>query len=229
MSAGPERVPATFWLLEAPDSLAQQSRREPDGTGLGTFSADGNPQVFKQPLAAYEDQCFASEARDVTSRTFVAHVRYALTGAIAPENTHPFEQADRLFAHNGVIGDLPRLEAELGDALALVHGATDSERFVLRRGAGGTNGNRHLEHASASGRIRARCGRLAHLRAVVIATEPMDEDPGWQALGAGELLHVGVELDVSITRPLHDAPAHPLSLAQLSPRAAASQAPSRQA
>ena len=37
MSAGTEPVKATFWLLEAPDSLAQQSRREPDGTGVGYF------------------------------------------------------------------------------------------------------------------------------------------------------------------------------------------------
>jgi len=52
MSAGLEPVAATFWLLETPDSLAQQSRREPDGTELGTFAADGNPVRRKQPLAA---------------------------------------------------------------------------------------------------------------------------------------------------------------------------------
>lgn len=40
MSAGPEPVRATFWLLQAPDSLQQQSRREPDGAGIGTFDAD---------------------------------------------------------------------------------------------------------------------------------------------------------------------------------------------
>lgn len=61
---------ATFWLLEAPDSLAQQSRREPDGTGLGTFSADGAPLVEKQPLAAYADEQFAQEARERQSTTF---------------------------------------------------------------------------------------------------------------------------------------------------------------
>ena len=32
-------------------------------------------------------------------------------------------------AHNGAIGDLPTLEAELGDALGEVHGDTDSERM----------------------------------------------------------------------------------------------------
>jgi glutamine amidotransferase len=128
MSGGREPVSATFWLLEAPDSLAQQSRREPDGTGLGWFEG-GRPVVAKQPLAAYEDQAFAREAREVTSRTFIAHVRYASTGAVSPENTHPFEQRDRLFAHNGVIEDLDRLEAELGDARSLVQGETDSERF----------------------------------------------------------------------------------------------------
>src|SRR5690242_6561234 len=129
MSGGAHRVRATFWLLEAPDSLAEQSRREPDGTGVGCFDEQGKPLVFKQPLAAYEDQEFAQEARKLCSRTFVAHIRYASTGAIAPQNTHPFEQRDRLFAHNGVIEDLPVLERELGDQMSLVRGDTDSERY----------------------------------------------------------------------------------------------------
>ncbi len=129
MSGGPEPVRATFWLLEAPDSLAQQSRREPDGTGLGTYDRDGHPEISKQPLAAYEDHAFAREAKEVSSRTFVAHVRYASTGSLIPRNTHPFEQAGRLFAHNGVIEHLPALEAELGAAMATVGGDTDSERF----------------------------------------------------------------------------------------------------
>jgi predicted glutamine amidotransferase len=129
MSGGPERVRATFWLLEAPDSLARQSRREPDGTGLGAFDEHDHPIVFKQPIAAYEDQRFAQEAREIESRTFVAHVRYASNGGLTPENTHPFEQAGRIFAHNGVIGDVPALERELGDVMRMVRGETDSERF----------------------------------------------------------------------------------------------------
>ena len=129
MNGGRERVKATFWLLEAPDSLARQSRHNPDGTGLGFFDEQGHPVVEKQALAAYEDEQFAQEAREVSSSTFVAHVRYASGSAVAPQNTHPFEQAGRLFAHNGVIGDLPRLEQELGEERALVRGETDSERF----------------------------------------------------------------------------------------------------
>ena len=129
MSGGPEPVRATFWLLQAPDSLQQQSRREPDGAGIGTFDLTGRPVVDKQPLAAYDDQAFAQEAKDLESRTFAAHVRYASNGDLTPPNTHPFEQDGRLFAHNGVIGDLGRLEDELGDARELVTGETDSERW----------------------------------------------------------------------------------------------------
>ena len=128
MSGGRARVHATFWLLEAPDSLSEQSRREPDGTGLGHYERD-RPIVTKRAVAAYEDQEFAREAKRVESRTFVAHVRYASTGGLSERNTHPFEQDGRLFAHNGVIEGLDRLEAELGAAMSLVKGETDSERL----------------------------------------------------------------------------------------------------
>jgi predicted glutamine amidotransferase len=280
MSGGRELVRAAFWLLEAPDSLSEQSRREPDGTGLGSYDAGGNPVVSKQPLAAYEDEKFARTAREVSSRTFIAHVRYASTGAVSPENTHPFEQRDRLFAHNGVLEDLDRLERELGDAMSLVHGDTDSERlfalitreadrdgdvgaaiaraaawvaenlpvfalnvvlitatdlwalrypdvhelFVLERSAGGPTGRRHMDHASRRGSVRVRSGDLATRPAVVVATEPMDEDPGWRALAPGELLHVDPDLRVTITRPLDRPPRHQLTLADLTGRAASSQA-----
>jgi predicted glutamine amidotransferase len=136
MSAAPHRDRATFWLLDAEDGLTVQSRREPDGTGLGAFSARGVPIVSKQPIAAFEDAVFAREARALVSSTFIAHIRFASTGAVERKNTHPFEQRGRLLAHNGVIGGLDRLEAELGDDRALVAGDTDSERFfalVTRR------------------------------------------------------------------------------------------------
>lgn len=129
MSAGRRRVQATFWLLQAPDSLVAQSRRNPDGTGLGHYDEQGRPVVAKAPIAAFQDSDFAGQARAVRSRTFVAHVRFASTGGLTMANTHPFEQDGRLFAHNGVVGDMPRLERELGEAMSLVHGDTDSERM----------------------------------------------------------------------------------------------------
>jgi glutamine amidotransferase len=72
--------------------------------------------------------------------------------------------------------------------------------------------------------VRVRSGELATRSAVIVASEPMDEDPGWRALESGELLHVDGELRVTITRVLEESPAHQLTLAELDPRAAASQA-----
>jgi predicted glutamine amidotransferase len=280
LAAGRKRVTATFWLLEAPDSLARQSFHEPDGTGLGWFGEDGGPRVDKKPIAAYEDAAFARDAREVNSATFVAHVRFASTGGLRPENTHPFEQEGRLFAHNGVLEGLDVLDAQLGDDRRRVEGETDSERlfalvtketdarggdvgeglaaavrwvaaelpvfalnvilvdnsdlwalrypathdlFVLEREAGGPHGGRHLDHASRSGRVRVRSGDLGSMPAVVVATEQMDENPGWRNLEPGELLHVGADLRVRSQIIVDATPAHPLTLADLDPLAAASQ------
>ncbi len=131
LHAGRRPVTATFWLLDAPDSLAAQSHRNPDGAGIGVFDGPGPPTVDKQPLAAWNDREFAKAARTLHGTTFVAHVRYASTGALTKLNTHPFEQQGRLFAHNGVLEGLPALDARLRAFVAehLVQGDTDSERL----------------------------------------------------------------------------------------------------
>jgi predicted glutamine amidotransferase len=280
MNAGAEPMQASFWLLDAPDSLARQSHANPDGTGLGVFE-HGRPVVYKQPISAYADAAFAREARTRSSRTFVAHVRFASTGALSMTNTHPFEQDGRLFAHNGVLGGLERLQEHLGEDLALVGGDTDSERLfalitreiaarngdvrggilaacewvahelplyalnfvlitaeelfalrypdthelhVLERNPGGPRGQAPLLHHSSLG-TRVHSAQAADRQIVVVASEPMDDDPGWRALDAGELIRVSPTLCVHSEILLSSAPAHPLTLADLDEHARASQQP----
>ncbi len=131
LHAGRNVVMARFWLLEAADSLSHQSRRNPDGAGIGAFDAAGKPVLTKRPIAAWEDAQFAAEAMNLTATTFLAHVRYATTGNLDIHNTHPFLQDGRLFAHNGVVQGIDTLDARItelgvGD---LVAGQTDSERI----------------------------------------------------------------------------------------------------
>jgi predicted glutamine amidotransferase len=131
LHAGADPVTATFWLIDAPDSLAAQSHRNPDGAGIAAFGVGGRVTLTKQPIAAWQDTEFVSAARELRGTTFVAHVRYASTGAHTMANTHPFRQDNRVFAHNGVVQGLPDLDrrlAELG-AAGLVRGETDSERI----------------------------------------------------------------------------------------------------
>ena len=273
---------ATFWLIDAPDSLAVQSRRNPDGAGIGVFDAGGRATVDKQPIAAWDDMEFATAARDLTGTTFVAHVRHASTGGHTVANTHPFEQQGRLFAHNGVVQGLDRLDTRLADlgVSDLVHGDTDSERvfalitaeaanhdgdvqkgvtaaigwlsghlpvysinfvlitatdlwalrypatnelWILERPAGGTNTTGGLD--ARTDRIHARSAQLAHHPSVILASEPMDADPNWRLLDCGELVHVGPDLRVQTSIPFPDQPSHPLTLAELTPTAAAAQQP----
>jgi predicted glutamine amidotransferase len=129
LTSGNARVRATFWLLDAPDSLEAQSHRNVDGSGIGFFDAGGAPVVDKQPEPAFSDEEFIHEAKQAESSAFVAHVRWATAGGRSVQNTHPFVMHGRIMAHNGGFGELPRLEEQLGSYASLVLGDTDSERY----------------------------------------------------------------------------------------------------
>jgi predicted glutamine amidotransferase len=129
LTAGSARIRATFWLLDAPDSLEAQSHRNADGSGIGYFDPAGAPVLDKQPEPAYRDAEFVHEAKEAESATFVAHVRWATAGGRTVRNTHPFAMRGRIMAHNGGFGELDRLDDQLGEYASLVLGDTDSERY----------------------------------------------------------------------------------------------------
>jgi glutamine amidotransferase len=129
LTAGAVRVRATFWLLDAPDSLRVQSHRNADGAGIGCFGPAGEPVLDKQPEAAFRDEDFTHEAKQAESSAFVAHVRFATAGGRTLQNTHPFAMGGRIMAHNGGFGELAQLDAQLGSYRDLVLGDTDSERY----------------------------------------------------------------------------------------------------
>jgi predicted glutamine amidotransferase len=170
LTAGTTRVRATFWLLDAPDSLEVQSHRNADGSGIGFFDAAGAPVIDKQPEPAFEDEEFVHEAKQAQSATFIAHVRYATAGGRAVRNTHPFAARGRIMAHNGGIGELARLDEQLGSYRSLVLGDTDSERyFALITQQTDAHGGDVAAGITAAARWIAASLPLSSLNAVVAA------------------------------------------------------------
>lgn len=108
------------------------------------------------------------------------------------------------------------------EVLALRYPNTNT-LFLLDRAAGGHGGDGVMRHHSGIG-TRVRCDEAARRRVVVLASEPMDEDPGWRALGSGELLRVDGQLNVQSEIAIAGPPVHLLSLGDLNEHGRASQA-----
>ena len=269
LHAGERDVAAEFWLLDAPLSIARQSERNADGYGMAAFTARQGMILIRNPVKASEDPAYRQVARRLDAAEMLVHLRYASTGNVSLVNTHPFSQDGRLFAHNGVVGDLDRIEARLGPNRAMVMGDTDSERlfalitlaireaggnvragitaavrevvaeyelyslnFVLgeighvwafrypehnplhlnRRRRGGPSGGAPLDEADAAGTLRLHSEDGAVAPLVVIASERISDEPGWEEIQPGELIHVGPDLEVDRDTIMSGPPAHPMVL-----------------
>ncbi len=170
LTAGHQPVAATFWLLDAPDSMAAQSRRNVDGCGIGYFGDGGQPVLDKQPEPAFRDAEFSRGARRARSAAFVAHVRWATAGSRTAANTHPFTMDGRIMAHNGGFGELASLDKQLGSYRQLVQGDTDSERYfaLITQQTDACGGDTGAGIAAAARWIGARLP-VSSLNVVVIA------------------------------------------------------------
>jgi glutamine amidotransferase len=227
LHAGNEVITATFWLLNAPDSLTAQSRRNPDGTGLGVFDRRGRPEVRKQPIAAWQDaRIFAHNGVVQGLDVLDARLRAVGSADLVLGQT----DSERVFAlitasvraHDGDV------QVGLVDAMqwlaanvpiyavnVLLSTATDmwalrypepNELYVLDR--------RHFAPGRGfnlrTRRISAHSKHLQDRPSVVFASEPMDDDPRWRLIAPGELVHVDAELQISTRHVLPDPPKHQL-------------------
>jgi predicted glutamine amidotransferase len=267
LHAGNRNVAAQFWLLDAPDSIARQSEVNADGYGMAALTAEQGLMLIRNPVQASADRAYQSVARRLEACEMLVHLRYADTGKTALVNTHPFNQDGRVFAHNGVVGDLDRIEAKLGSNRAMVMGDTDSERFfalitlaireaggdtragvtaavreivseyelyslnfvmgeighiwafrypehnqlyILERKAGGPEGDQPLHQENTT--LRVHSDDAEHTPAVVIASERISDEPGWEEVQSGELIHIGPDLKVEREIIVDEPPKHPMIL-----------------
>ena len=256
-------------MLDAPTSIARQSETNADGYGLAALTSSRGMILIRNPVQASGDPAYRHVARRLDASEVLVHLRYASTGGVSLLNTHPFSQDGRLFAHNGVLGDLAQIEARLGANRAMVMGDTDSERFFAlitlairesggdvragitaavrevvaeyelyslnfvlgevghiwafrypehnplhlhHRPRGGPSGGAPLDEADAAGTLRLHSDDGAVAPLVVIASERISDEPGWEEIHPGELVHVGPDLQVDRETIVSGPPAHQLTL-----------------
>jgi glutamine amidotransferase len=108
-----------------------------------------------------------------------------------------------------------------GEELIAVRLPATNELWVLEREADSAQPREALDQSSAT--LRTRSEDLAGVRSVVIASEPMDDDPAWRLMDSGELLHLTADGELRSERPFGPL-AQPLALEDLGLSAAASQA-----
>jgi glutamine amidotransferase len=82
-----------------------------------------------------------------------------------------------------------------------------NELWVLERTLGSVG-----DLSADTGITRVFSGQLAIIPATVIASQPMDQNPGWRVLESGELIHVDADLNVSSEIVVTEPPAKMMEL-----------------
>ena len=91
------------------------------------------------------------------------------------------------------------------ELVALRYPETDTLWLLVRPAGTGLSGS------GSDGPIRVDGDRVAAPH-VVVASEPLDREPGWRLLEPGELIHVDSRLHITSDRPLTGPPAQTLSI-----------------
>ena len=182
-----------------------------DGWGVGFFD-DGIARRWRSAAPLWGDTSFASVAPALHSGCIVAAVRSASVGMpIEPSASAPFTDGQWLLSHNGLVDRAalpPSSAAESTNDSALL------AALIFERGMDAL-GDTIAEVAAAdlNARLNILAGNGSQLRAttwgdtlfvlrtadgVVLASEPFDDDQGWQEIPDRHLVTVAGS-DVELT------------------------------
>lgn len=207
-------------VLDPPYSLLVQSyspRRQKhglmnaDGWGVGLFDDDGVARRWRSAAPLWGDPSFASVAPVLRSRCVVAAVRSATVGMpIEASASAPFSDGRWLLSHNGLV------DRRVLPASASAESTNDSAllaALIFKRGLDALGDTIcEVSAADPNARLNILAGNGSELRAttwgdtlfvlrqddgVVLASEPFDDDKGWQEVPDRHLVSVagsGVEL-----------------------------------
>jgi glutamine amidotransferase len=194
--------------------LQTHGRVNADGFGAGWYvDARPEPVRYRRAQPIWSDASFASLAPTISSTCLVAAVRDATPGFAASDesSTAPFRHGRWLFSHSGALADwqrarktllertldVPEAAAPVDSALlfgiavsawqagaSLGDGLAESVRAAVAAGGG-----RVCLVAADGGRVAATAygDRLfcrESSRGVLLASEPLDDLPGWREVPA---------------------------------------------
>ena len=202
-------------VLDPPQGLRVQSyapRRQKhglmnaDGWGVGFFDG-ATPRRWRSAAPLWGDVSFDSIAPALRSHCVVAAVRSATVGMpIEASATAPFTDGQWLLSHNGVIDRhvLPpsaaaesSCDSALLAALVFERGLDALGQTIADVGVADPNARLNILAANGSRLLATTWGdTLSILRrndGVVLASEPYDDQPGWEDVPDRHLIEVTAE------------------------------------
>ena len=164
-------------LVDAPHGLVEQARRprlqtsghaNPDGYGVAWYEPDGGaPRRHRSATPIWADPELPSLAEHVDATAVLAAVRLASPGSPVEETGNaPFVAEEFAWSLNGVVDGWHN---GVGEELR--------RRISPGRAAGiaGVTDGRHLVATAYGNSLFTR----ADDQSVTVASEPLDDDPGW--------------------------------------------------
>jgi gamma-glutamyl hercynylcysteine S-oxide hydrolase len=208
-------VSVSSLMLDPPQGLRVQSyapRRQKhallnaDGWGVGFFDG-ATPRRWRSATPLWGDVSFDSVAPALRSHCLVAAVRSATVGMpIEASATAPFTDGHWLLSHNGIVdrGMLPAsssaesvCDSAILAALIFERGLDALGETILQVGTTDQNARLNILAANGSRLVATTWGdTLSILRrddGIVLASEPYDDDSGWEDVPDCHLVEVTAE------------------------------------
>ena len=217
-------VSVSSLVLDPPHGLRVQSyapRRQKhgllnaDGWGVGFFDG-ATPRRWRSVAPLWGDASFRSVAPTLRSHCVVAAVRSATVGMpIEASATAPFTDGQWLLSHNGIVdrsvlpASLPAesvCDSALLAALIFDRGIDALGETIVKVGGDDPNARLNILAANGSRLLATTWGdTLSILRrddGLVLASEPYDDEPGWEDVPDRYLVEVTAE-GVTVTALEH--------------------------